>query len=63
MSGHQEPFAIPLMIEYLRGEKYKKMAMEIAKDLFYGDAVVEKIRKAKSDHEIDHILTTARKGE
>lgn len=49
--------------EYAHGPVYKKFALEIARDLLYGDAVIEKIRNATSDHEIEHILATARKGE
>lgn len=49
--------------EYAHGDFYKKFALEIARELFYGDSVIEKIRNAKTDREISHILSRARNGE
>lgn len=49
--------------EYAHGAFYKKFALEIARELLYGDSVIEKIQKAKSDQEISYILSRARQGE
>lgn len=40
---------------------YKKFAVRAAKELFYPQETVEKIRQAKNDDEITSILTNARK--
>ena len=40
---------------------YKKYAVRAAKELFYPQETVEKIRQAKNDDEITSILTNARK--
>lgn len=39
---------------------YRKHAMRAAKDLGYGDEVIEKIEKAEDDHEIQRIMKSAR---
>ncbi len=39
---------------------YKKDAIKAAKDLRYGWAVVDKIKSAKSEAEIQRIMTTER---
>lgn len=41
-------------------EKYRRDAMEAAKDLRYGPEVVERIKNAKTDREIERIMITAR---
>lgn len=41
-------------------ENYKKQAMIAAKDLRYGNEVIEKIKAAKSDAEIERIMNAAR---
>lgn len=38
----------------------KSRAVKAAKDLFYGDDVVESIEKASSVGEIEHIMVSAR---
>ena len=40
--------------------KYKKFAVNAAKDLLYPDTVIEAIKRAKSENEISRILTKAR---
>lgn len=40
---------------------YKKQAIQAAKDLHYGKAVVKKLESAKSDIEIERIMATARR--
>lgn len=40
---------------------YKKFAVRAAKESFYPQETVEKIRQAKNDDEITSILTNARK--
>ena len=39
----------------------KSRAIKAAKDLFYGDDVVESIEKASSIGEIEHIMVSARR--
>lgn len=44
------------------GEReYKTIAIKAAEDLGYGDLVISRIRRAKSEAEIEHIMVTARK--
>lgn len=40
---------------------YKNQSIRIARDLLYGESVVDRIKKAKSIIEVDRVLTTARK--
>ena len=40
--------------------QYKRNALQAAKDFGYGAVVIEKIKAAKSDHEISRIMMTAR---
>lgn len=40
---------------------FKQNAIHAAQDLGYGDAVIKKIRAAKTDNEIDRIMRNARK--
>lgn len=40
--------------------KYKKFAINAAKDLLYPDVVIDAIKRAKSENEISRILTKAR---
>jgi hypothetical protein len=40
--------------------KYKRFAINAAKDLLYPDTVIEAIKRAKSENEISRILTKAR---
>lgn len=46
--------------KYFGDENYKYTAMDAAKQLGYGDEVVNKIRAAKSDAEIERTMVTAR---
>ena len=41
-------------------ENYRKQAMIAAKDLCSGNDVIEKIKAAKNDAEIERIMNTAR---
>ena len=41
-------------------EIYRKQAMTAAKDLCYGNEVIEKIKAAKNDAEIERIMNMAR---
>ena len=41
-------------------ENYRKQAMIAAKDLCYGNEVIEKIKAAKNDAEIERIMNMAR---
>ena len=41
-------------------DNYKKQAMIAAEDLRYGNEVIEKIKAAKNDAEIERIMNTAR---
>ena len=41
--------------------KYKIEAMKAAKDLGYDSETVKKIKAAKTDREIEHIMVQARK--
>lgn len=41
---------------------YKKESLKIAKQLLYGDDIMQKIRAASSDEEIERIMRTAREG-
>lgn len=41
--------------------EFKSNAIKAAKDFGYGDDIVNKIRAAKSDSEIDRIMKAARK--
>ena len=40
--------------------QYKIQAIKAAKDLLYGDKVIEKIKKAKTEGESDRIMRAAR---
>lgn len=40
---------------------YQVEAIKIAKDLRYGDKVIQKIKEAKTEWEVQQILTSARK--
>lgn len=40
--------------------KSKRLAIKTAKDLFYGPAVIESIKKAESERRITYILNKAR---
>lgn len=42
---------------------YKKTALKAAKELNYGQAVINEVRAAKSDQEISRIMRNARKQE
>ncbi len=42
---------------------YQYRAMKIAKQLCYGEEVIEKIRNAKDEHEVTRILYDARNKE
>ena len=44
----------------MTGNNYKHYAIRAAEDPGYGDAVIEKIRKARNDNEIERALRTAR---
>jgi hypothetical protein len=46
--------------KYFGEVSYQYTAMDAAKQLGYGDEVVNKIRAAKSDAEIERIMVTAR---
>lgn len=39
-----------------------KKYIDIAKDLCYDESVIEKLNNAKSEIELDNIMTSARKG-
>lgn len=41
---------------------YKRHAIRAAKDLCYGEATIEKLKKAKTESEIERIMRTAREG-
>ena len=41
-------------------ENYRNQAMIAAEDLYYGNEVIEKIKAAKNDAEIERIMNTAR---
>ena len=41
-------------------ENYRKQAMIAAKELCYGNEVIEKIKAAKNDAEIERIMNTSR---
>ena len=49
------------MNEFFTDRKYRYIAMDAAKQLGYGDAVIQKIRAAKDDSEVERIMVTARK--
>lgn len=40
--------------------QYKRQAIKAAKNLLYGDKVIEKIKNAKTEGEIDRIMKAAR---
>ena len=40
---------------------YKDQAIIAARQLHYSDEVIEKLKKAKTDSEIERIMSTARK--
>lgn len=42
-------------------ENYKKRAMIAAKELCYGNEVIERIKASKSIAEIERVMNTARK--
>lgn len=51
-------------MNYSQGETLKtikKKQIQVAKDLCYGDAVISKIKNAKSEMEIDRIMVDARR--
>lgn len=41
--------------------KYKKEAIKAAKELYYGEDVIEKIKEAKTENQIRNIMEEARK--
>lgn len=43
------------------GTSYRKDAIKAARDLRYGDEVIEKLKAAESDSEITRIMKDARK--
>lgn len=47
--------------EYFGSTLYRQRAIDAATQLMYGEEVVEKIRAAKTNDEIEHIMVTARK--
>lgn len=47
--------------DYFGENKYKNAAIKAAKELGYGEEVVEKIKAAKSDSDVGRIMITARK--
>ena len=49
------------MSENFTDRKYRDIALTAAKQLGYGNAVIEKIKAAKDDTEIERIMVTARK--
>lgn len=49
------------MNENFTDRKYRDIALTAAKQLGYGNAVIEKIKAAKDDTEIERIMVTARK--
>ncbi len=49
------------MINYAKESTYRYFAIDAARQLRYGDTVVNKIRAAKDDAEIERIMVTARK--
>lgn len=49
------------MINYNKESTYRYFAIDAARQLGYGDKVVNKIRAAKDDVEIERIMVTARK--
>ena len=49
------------MNTYTDFELEKRKAIKLAKDLVYGEEVIEKLRKAKNESEMQQILTSARK--
>lgn len=55
------------MIKYVKKDNglywIKKSAIGIAKDFSYGEAVIVEIQNAKSEYQIERILTTARKAQ
>lgn len=40
---------------------YKRQAISAAKELFYPEYVISQLKNAKTDAEIEHIMSTARK--
>lgn len=42
---------------------YKKQALKAAKELYYGQTVIRKIKKAETDREITRIMVTARQAQ
>ena len=42
-------------------DNYRKQAIIVAKDLCYGNEVIEKIKASKSIAEIERVMNTARK--
>lgn len=45
-----------------KNKTYRSEALKAAKELGYGDEVIRRIKNAKSDAEIEHIMVSARKG-
>lgn len=41
---------------------YRKFALKAAKDLCYGEEVIDLIKNAKNNEEIERIMISARKG-
>jgi hypothetical protein len=46
---------------YIVNSSYKKYAIRAAKELLYPYEIVKKIRQAKNESEISHIMSNARK--
>lgn len=42
--------------------QYRNWAIKAARDLYYGNGIVQKLRAAKTESEIEHIMVSARKG-
>lgn len=49
------------MNENFTDRKYRDIALTAARQLGYGNTVIEKIKEAKDDAEIERIMVTARK--
>lgn len=41
-------------------KRYKNQAVHVAKDLHYGDDVIDRIKVAQTEGEVDRIMKTAR---
>lgn len=42
--------------------QYRNWAIRAARDLYYGNSIIQKLRAAKTESEIEHIMVSARKG-